>query len=393
MLGAREVPSYVLFMTDGRPTAGEKNEMKIAANAVTANRVGARMFNFGVGYDVNSRLLDRPSRGNRGQSVYVRPKEDIEASVSNLYNRIGRPMLTDVSVRFEFDEPRDEATPPPVARVYPRETTDLYYGEQLVLVGRYRKSGRAKVTVSGLLGKERQVYHFPMNFNGKSSDESNAFAEKLWATRRVGEIIDELDLHGHNQELVDELVLLSIRHGIMTPYTSFLADERSELAARSNESRTRASESLRRGLSAVSGSGGFNQRAFKQQLQGAAAPSSATRPTADTEVADAFAREAKNAPAGANPVLITEEDGSQRVATGVRQLGRKTFFRRGQLWKDSTVTEKQESDAIRIKQFSREYFDLAATHGGTLAKYLVFTEPVVLNLSGKTWQIDPPDDE
>ena len=43
--------------------------------------------------------------------------------------------------------------------------------------------------------------------------------------RRVGEILDEMDLKGKNDELVKELVMLSTRHGIITPYTSFLADE------------------------------------------------------------------------------------------------------------------------------------------------------------------------
>ena len=56
--------------------------------------------------------------------------------------------------------------------------------------------------------------------------------------RRVGEIIDEIDLHGKNQELVKELVALATRHGILTPYTSFLADETSNIRdLASNESR------------------------------------------------------------------------------------------------------------------------------------------------------------
>ncbi len=45
--------------------------------------------------------------------------------------------------------------------------------------------------------------------------------EKLWATRRIGEIIDELDLKGQNEELLKELVALSTRHGILTPYSPF----------------------------------------------------------------------------------------------------------------------------------------------------------------------------
>ena len=72
-------PSYVIFLTDGLPTAGETNEMKIVANAKELNKVHARVFTFGVGYDVNSRLLGQagarelrpervrpPQRGHRG---------------------------------------------------------------------------------------------------------------------------------------------------------------------------------------------------------------------------------------------------------------------------------------------------------------------------------------
>src|SRR5690606_13784507 len=110
-------------------------------------------------------------------------------------------------------------------RVYPRETTDLFAGEQLVLAGRYKKSGDARVVIRGKVGKEERKFDFPGSFVAKSADDSNAFVEKLWAVRRVGEIIDELDLKGQNEELVKELVELATRHGILTPYTAFLADE------------------------------------------------------------------------------------------------------------------------------------------------------------------------
>jgi len=86
--------------------------------------------------------------------------------------------------------------------------------------------------------------------------------------RRVGEIIDEIDLKGKNEELIDELVALSTRHGIITPYTSFLADEdlnRRDLA----EHRQAASEELSF-LGVEAGRAGFVQRDFKAQLQRAA---------------------------------------------------------------------------------------------------------------------------
>lgn len=403
LLTTKAVPSYVLFLTDGLPTVGERNEQRIAANAKSINNVSARLFNFGVGYDVNSRLLDRLSRDNRGQSVYVRPNEDIEASVSNLYNKIGNPMLTDLAVNFEFDEPTSPAEAARINRLYPKQLSDLFFGEQLVLVGRYRKGGLAKVVVSGQHAGQLQKFSFPVTLADRSMGESNGFAEKLWATRRVGEIIDELDLRGQNQELVDELVQLSIRHGIITPYTSFLADDNVRLADRSNMSR--AAESTRRSLSLEAGRAGVEQRAFKAQLQSAdnasavSGPVSAPTPASSIVAGARGATSEKQREAAAadakkevfKGIRVVDESGAVKSLDSVRQLGQKTFFRKSNMWQDSTVTDEQQAKAIRLKQFSREYFDLAASHSGTLAKYLAFEEPVVLNLDGKTYQIDPAD--
>lgn len=386
-------PNYVLFLTDGLPTVGELNEQNIAAKAKAANKVNARLFNFGVGFDVNSRLLDRLSRDHRGQSVYVRPNENIEASVSSLYRKIGSPVMADIAVNVEFDMVVPASGTPLISRTYPRQLTDLFQGEQLVWVGRYRQSGVAKVTLSGNSSGEHKTFSFPATFVAKSVDETFGFVEKLWATRRVGEIIDELDLRGHNQELVDELVRLSIQHGIMTPYTSFLADENVRLADAGNA--RRASEVARRELDKADGAAGFEQRAFKAQLQTAqnAAPGAGG-------FADRFGRgaapQASGSPAGKSlggaaatgPVA----DAASAVESNLRQIGQKTFFRKNNQWKDSSVTEEQAKKAIRVRQFSREYFDLAAKHA-TLAKYIAFDEPVLVNLGEQTYQIDPDEPE
>ena len=98
-----------------------------------------------------------------------------------------------------------------------------------MVVGRYKKPGAAKVVVSGTVGGQQQKFDFPATFAEAAATSRNAFIEKLWAVRRVGEILDELDLKGKNDELIKELVDLSKRHGILTPYTSFMADEHTNL--------------------------------------------------------------------------------------------------------------------------------------------------------------------
>lgn len=394
MLADPKRPSYVLFMTDGLPTVGEMNEMKIAANAKQANAVNARVFVFGVGFDVNARLLDRLSHEQRGQSVYVRPNENIETHVSALYNKIGSPLLTDLAVTFDFDRVIQAGTAAPISRTYPRQLTDLFQGEQLVWVGRYKYPGTVKVNLTGSVAGEKRSFSFPTTLVDRSVDESNGFVEKLWATRRIGEIIDELDLKGHNQELVNELVQLSIRHGIITPYTSFLAEEGVSLAA-SRPNAERGSDLLRRELSAVDGKAATEQRAFKGRLQAAeSAPTSlpgagggyAGGPR-DKEKDAALAKKLNEAKG--QRVVTQNAAGEAEVLDSVRNLGQKTFFYKEKRWQDSTVTAEQVKNAKHVTQFSREYFDLAASHGGTLAKYLAFDEPVLVNLGTTTYQIDP----
>ncbi len=401
MLNDPKRPSYVLFMTDGLPTVGEMNEMKIAANAKQSNTVNARVFVFGVGFDVNARLLDRIAHDQRGQSVYVRPNENIETHVSALYTKIGSPLLTDLAVTFDFDRVIPAGSAAPISRTYPRQLTDLFQGEQLVWVGRYKFPGPVKVNLTGSVAGEKRSFSFPATLVERSADESNGFVEKLWATRRIGEIIDELDLKGHNQELVNELVQLSIRHGIITPYTSFLAEEEVSLAA-TRDNAKRGAGLLRSELSKADGKPGAEQRRYKGELQRAAsAPAAAPMVRgaglgggADPRSAAANAKANKSLNEAKGQRVVTQNaNGDVEVLESVRNLRQKTFFFKEKRWQDSTVTAEQVKNAKHISQFSREYFDLAASHGGTLAKYLAFDEPVIVNLGAVTYQIDPAPEE
>ena len=349
MLNDASRPNYLLFLTDGQPTVGETQEARITAKAAQENQVHARMFVFGVGFDVNGRLLDRLARELRGQSVYVRPNENIEAPVSALYAKVGSPMMTDVAVDVQLDGGG-------TSRVYPRQMPDLFRGDQLVLLGRYRRGGEARINLTGSAGGKKQAFPFHATFAEASSDDTNGFVARLWATRRIGEIIDELDLHGRNQELVDELVSLSQRYGILTPYTSFLADENVNLSAR-RDNAAFAARSAAEQLSVVAGSAGFVLREQKGQFQNATNIQVSAAPSSSTKV--------------------------------VQQVGQKAFFKKDRLWQDSTVTAEQAKNAIHLVQFSREYFDLAASKGGMMAQYLALDGPVLVNIGAQTYQIDP----
>lgn len=393
MLNDSDQPSYVLFLTDGLPTTGETGEMKIVAHTEQENEVRARVFAFGVGYDVNSRLLDRIARANHGLSQYVRPNEDIEASVSALYRKIGAPVMTDVAVKFDIEDASADETRA-LNRVYPKGKFDLFAGDQVVLVGRYRKGGAAKITLTGRIGAQEPTFDFPAKLVDQSDDDTNAFVARLWATRRVGEIIDEIDLKGSNEELVRELVALATEHGILTPYTSFLADETSSFREIAENIST--VDKNVESLAETTGRDAFVQRGAKLSFQSALqAPSDGSlaaraaggyggrgRPSAAPPQTPA---DANSLGRTGNVYYYDAQSDRSMPAQNIRRLGRKTFFQRGQQWIDSSVTEEDEQNAIQIERYSPEFFALAKQYGKHVNQYLALDEPVVVKLDGKTY--------
>lgn len=395
MLSDRTRPSYVIHLSDGLPTAGDTNEASIAKHAKELNVAGARIFSFGVGFDVNARLMDRLSGGNGGTSEYVKPDQDIEASVSRFFRKLTSPVLSELKIAFEGVD---------INRSYPRDVPDLFEGGQLVWVGRYRDThGReTTLTLEGKVKGETRKHTFPAQLAAAGEGHTHRFVETLWAVRRVGYLIDQIDLNGQNKELTDELVELSKKYGILTPYTSFLADEGVNLHA-AGEQQVRAGLALER-LSELNGISGVAQRDLKARYRNADRGNAVGRMMAGAEAEskqvyfDAL-RGAQSGAAGgfgavtapaanAVPILTEDLEGKASVIANARRVGDKTFFKRGERWVDSTVTPELESKAITIEQFSDGYFELARKQSADLNQYLTFEEPVTVNLAGQVYKIN-----
>lgn len=392
------LPNYIVFLTDGRPTAGNRNESEIVKATERNNKHGARLVSFGVGYDVNSRLIDRLSRANRGQSEYVRPDEDIEAHVSRLYQSMSAPVMVSVKTTFDLEEDgssrSDSASP--VNRVYPKQLHDIFAGQQVTMVGRYNRSGAAKIKFAGRVRGKETVFRFPAEFAGRSGNETYSFVEKIWASRRIGQIIDQLDLEGRNQELIAELVSLSTKHGIITPYTSFLADDQAQPQQLVNRRRQldfafRSLESLQQ----AGGRGGFGQRQSKKGYQEAARVPAADSYRLAEQLSTAESKAVSRANlAVAGAVVVPALDGTVRVTDAVVHAGKETIYRRGKLLVVSSASdvdiEKDKDKIIEIERFSDEYFTLIAKNKkseNTVMARQMDDEQLLVRLRGKVYLI------
>jgi Ca-activated chloride channel family protein len=231
------------------------------------------------------------------------------------------------------------------------------------------------------------------NLASHSFPDANAFVEKVWAARRIGELIDEIDLNGNNRELTDELVQLSLRHGILTPYTSFLADEHVDLADRRILG-ARAGESLMQ-LQTTDGVSGFAQRNYKSQAK--AAQGVQAQLSYDRIIQGGIGGLGggqggdKDQISGlASPPGL--QDGSQAAGKpAVQTVADKTFYWKNNRWRDADLTEETEKNPTRVEQFSDAYFALASRDNGRFAKYLALDGPILVRLDEKTYLIEPPE--
>src|SRR4029079_16723576 len=117
-----ERPRLLVFMTDGLPTVGETKAERILDNMREARVPAVRLFTFGVGYDVNTALLDKLAADNGGVAEYVEPKEDLEIKGSSFFAKLNDPVLTDLRLDMGGVE---------TDLVYPRSLPDLFKGSQI----------------------------------------------------------------------------------------------------------------------------------------------------------------------------------------------------------------------------------------------------------------------
>ena len=128
-------PHFVVFLTDGKPTIGEMDDDKLVKKILNTNKTNSRIFTFGIGDEINTHLLDKLTDATKAWRTYVSDEEDIEIKVSNFYDKIQSPVLSDLKLDFDNIE---------VYQTYPKDLPDLFKGSNLLVFGRYKGKGTHK---------------------------------------------------------------------------------------------------------------------------------------------------------------------------------------------------------------------------------------------------------
>jgi len=376
-------PFVVIFLTDGRPTVGITGEKQIVQN-VKDGAGKTRVFCFGIGNDVNTHLLDKITESTRAFSQYVLPSEDIEVKVSQFYTKINEPVLADPDVVVSW-----EAN---LKQFYPAPLPDVFKGDQLVVVGRYSGKGKGDLLLAGQVNGKPVKKEYPVEFVDES-DKHN-FIPRLWATRRVGYLLDQIRLHGENKELREEVTTLAKKYGIVTPFTAYLileddrinnvAVNRRLLGGLDGDARAvRALEANLHSLKADKSGAGAVAAARAQQSLSYALTAGSSLKRSNKEAARPAVKPGAYAPA-AN---YFSGAGGGQVQQNVRFVAGRSFYQNGTCWIDADVqTLKKQTKKVRIKFGSKAYFKLVAEKPSAL-KWISLGKHVEFVLEGNHYEI------
>lgn len=318
-----ERPTYIIFLTDGLPTVGVRESGQIIKNFSRAVGSNVRLFPFGVGYDVDTLLLDTLSQEHHGASTYVKPGEGLDQMLSAFYEKISTPVLTDLRLTIKSITTYD---------IFPQSLPDLFQGSQLVITGRYREGGTAEISLEGRANQKSRTFRYDSMLFASESHSAptpESSLPRLWAARKIGMLFNQIRLEGNNPETVQQIVKLSIRYGIVTPYTSYLVTEPLALG---NTEREELAERI------------------YSQIQ--AMPTASTSGSAAVQKAEEQNDLADSAFA---PHIAAEDNRT------IKTVGARTFVLTDSVWID-TAYDPEKMVTGKVKFLSDDYFSLIKSH-------------------------------
>jgi len=209
----KEYLRQIIFLTDG--AVGNEDQVLKEIEKILGK---ARIFTFGIGSSVNRYLLDKMAQIGRGTVKYLLENDDIEEAIQTFANQTAFPLLGDISLVWE------DAS---VSDLYPLPVPDIYFGQVLHLLGRFHSSGQAKAILKGRTGQGEFSQEFSVELPEK--EDENRAIETLWARKRIDHLLDRLrEYPRETHSIRDEVIGLSMKYHLMSPYTSLVAVEKDD---------------------------------------------------------------------------------------------------------------------------------------------------------------------
>ena len=201
----------VVVMSDGMTEQSEQSEL---VRLIEQRPSGARVFCIGVGNEVNRPLLEQLASKAGGLAAFISQGDDFERQAEAFRRKLTRPAASNLKVAFAGGGVFD---------VEPATLPNLYHGVPLRVYGRYREAGMTKVTIQGDVQGHPFVQTVDVDL--PATDDANPEIERMWAWKRVDQLLAAARERGETASVVGEVVKLCEDYSIVSEYASFIVLE------------------------------------------------------------------------------------------------------------------------------------------------------------------------
>ena len=204
--------SVVVLLTDGQ-VGDESSVLK----RLQGEAGEARLFTVGVDTAVNDGFLRRLAALGGGTTAFVEPGARLEEALQSVGREIGTPLVT--GLRIEGGA--QDLAPARIADLFAGRASAVFFrldGRRVKVEGRFADGGAFK--------QEVEAREAPL-----------AALDHLWARARITDLEDEFRA-SHSAAVKEQIVALSVRHGVLTRFTAFVVVDEQEVANKQGTRRT-----------------------------------------------------------------------------------------------------------------------------------------------------------
>jgi len=198
----------IVFITDG--AVANEFELMQLLNTAQGN---FRLYTIGIGAAPNGYFMKKAAQFGRGSYVFIQNNHNLQQKMTDFMTKISQPAISDIKLMLDNQVHQQ-------VEVYPKKLPDLYFGETLQIAIKSQLP-IMHIQLSGERISEPWYQQLIIDENGSSKGIST-----LWARRKIESLLDSLIAGANKEQVKSQVISTSLTHQIISPYTSFIAVEK-----------------------------------------------------------------------------------------------------------------------------------------------------------------------
>lgn len=215
--------NIIVFLTDGRPTAGITNTKSIRLGVTAANKHKFSIFSLGFGFDVDMPFLKALSWENGGFARRIYEESDASRQLESFYKELENPTLIDVKIDYPNNAVEQSSL---TSTRFPQ----YFKGSELIIVGKINDHFQSQLDAH--VQGQGSVTTLDTNINSTALKVGNimesSIIEKMWAYMKINDLLKDIALTDDDDMkmiLRNKTLKLSLKYNFVTPLTSMIVSE------------------------------------------------------------------------------------------------------------------------------------------------------------------------